>query len=310
MTAPQLADELEVSERTIRRDLEALCMAGVPLVAQRGHRGGWQLLGGARLDLTGLTATEAEALFTVAAPGALAGLSAAGTGLDTGVAAALRKVLVAIPEPVRARVEAAQAAVLVDPAGWGRPARAAPEHLEALRRAVLGAEQVDLHYARPGQPAGVRRVHPLGLVCKRSTWYLVGDTAAGMRTYRLSRVSGVVPTGLPVERPEGFDLAATWAEIEARVGGERPGRVAVELTVSARAAGLLRAVLGSWAQVEEPDPAGAPGRLVVTMPAAAAAARELAAFGSEVEVHGPPEVRAELARIGEALIARYGVTSP
>lgn len=306
MTAPQLAEELEVSERTVRRDLEALCVAGVPLVSQRGHRGGWELLGGARLDLTGLTGEEAEALFTVAAPGALAGLAAAGTGLDAGVAAALRKVLVAMPAPLRERVESARGAVLVDPAGWGRAPAAAPAHLEELRRAVLGGEQVELHYARPGRAPEPRRVHPLGLVCKRGTWYLVGAAAAGVRTYRVSRVAAVEGTGLPVERPEGFDLATTWAEIEGHLGYRHGTGVVVDLTVSARAAGLLRAVLGSWAALEEPDPVGAPGRLRVTLPHAAGAARELAAFGDEVDVHGPPEVRAELARIGAALVDRYG----
>ncbi|MHB1928675.1 MAG: helix-turn-helix transcriptional regulator [Acidimicrobiales bacterium] len=294
MTAPEIARRLEVSERTVRRDLDALCMAGVPLYAQRGRGGGWAILGGHRIDLTGLTADEAEALSVATTPG--------GSTVGAELEAAMRKVLVALPEPLRRRVQAAREAFLVDPAGWGREPVERPAHLDALRAAVVHARQVDLGYAPPGRPAEVRRLHPLGLVCKRDVWYLVAMAPAGLRTYRLSRVTAVADTGLPASRPEGFDLASAWADVERRVRDRFVG-IEVDLTVSSRAADGLRAAIAAWSRIAETDQ---PGRWIVTMPNAAVAARELAGFGDEVQVHAPPEVRGELARVGERLVERYG----
>ena len=294
LTAPDIAARLEVSERTVRRDLEALCMAGIPLYSQRGRGGGWAILGGHRIDLTGLTADEAEALSVATTPGN----PTVGGELE----AAMRKVLAALPEPLRQRVQAARAAILVDRAGWGREAPDPPAWLDELRYAVLRARQVDVSYAPPGRPSEVRRLHPLGLVCKRDVWYLVAMAPAGLRTYRLSRVTSVAGTGLPAVRPEGFDLAAVWADVERRMRDRFAG-IEVELTVSERMAGRVRAAIAGWAPITVTD---RPGRWVVTMPNATVAAWELAGFGDEVEVHGPDEVRAELARLGERLAARYG----
>lgn len=303
LTAPEIAARLEVSERTVRRDLDALCVAGVPLYAQRGRGGGWAILGGHRIDLTGLTADEAEALSVAT--------SQASPTVGAELEAAMRKVLVALPEPFRQRVEAARSSILVDRAGWGREAPDPPAWLDELRGAVVRREQVDLRYAPPGRPAEVRRLHPLGLVCKRDVWYLValrmlesadGGDATGLRTYRLSRVEWVAPTGLPAERPAGFDLAAAWADVERRLRDRVVG-VDVDLTVEPWAAGRLRAVIAAWSRITETSE---PGRWTVTMPTPEAAARELVAFGDAVVVHGPPEVRALLARMGERLVARYG----
>src|SRR5438874_12636417 len=114
MTAAEVAEELEVSERTARRDLEALAMAGIPIYAQQGRNGGWRLLGGGRTDLSGLTSAEARALFLVAGPASSA---------TPEVRAALRKLVRALPEPFRPAAEAATTSVIVDPAGWDQPAR-------------------------------------------------------------------------------------------------------------------------------------------------------------------------------------------
>lgn len=137
LTVAELAQRLETSERTTRRDLEALCMAGVPLYAQRGRGGGWALLGGCRIDLTGLTAEEARALFLATGPGSATAL---GPGVGEALAAARRKVLAALPEPLRAQVEVAGAALLIDQSRWGVAAElvgdpsAADPRLGALRR--------------------------------------------------------------------------------------------------------------------------------------------------------------------------------
>ena len=265
-TAGELAEQLEMSERTIRRDLEALCMAGVPLYSERGRKGGWTLLGGHRIDLSGLTAKEALALFSATDPGSAGAL---GPGLAEGLAAARRKVLAALPEPLRAQVEAAGSALLVDPSPWGRSSPATLEapaaeelYLEALRESVLAGVQAVLSYEPPGRPAEDRLVHPHGLVCKRGVWYLVATTPAGLRTYRLSRVRSVTLTDKPVERPPGFDLAATWAEVGQMMSARAAAQLAVEVAVEADWLPRLHAMVGTWWPVVETGTA-ADGRATV-----------------------------------------------
>src|SRR5262245_21303614 len=168
VTAAEVADELEVSVRTARRDLEALAIAGIPVYSQAGKNGGWALLGGARTDLSGLTADEARALFLLARPSA---------ALTPDAKAALRKLVQALPETFRSAAEAAAAAIVLDPANWGdhRIAASTP-HLEVLQRAVVDGRQVRLGYSDRRRTRTERVVHPLGLVEKGSVWYLVGGT--------------------------------------------------------------------------------------------------------------------------------------
>ena len=304
LTAADLAERLETSERTIRRDLDALGASGVPVYAQRGRGGGWALLGGHRLNLSGLTAAEAEALFLVAGPERLAGL-----GVGPGVTSALRKLLAALPAPLRDHATAAHAAVHVDPSRWGQRPEP-PRHLDTLRQAVVAGVQVDLAYAKPRQPSATRRVHPFGLVSKGGTWYLIAGTSAGLRTFRVSRVRGVDVTADPVERPEDFDLAEAWEAVVARLPRPTEG-VVVELRADPKIEGWLRASLGQWAHLTSlgrPAPGGREA-FEATFPNPAAAAANLAVFGQGVEAVSPPEVREELARLGRDLLARYGPAS-
>ena len=304
LTASDLAERLETSERTIRRDLDALSGAGVPVYAQRGRGGGWALLGGHRLNLSGLTAAEAEALFLVAGPERLAEL-----GVEPGMRSALRKLLAALPAPLRDHATAAGSAVHVDPARWGRRAEPQPRHLDALREAVVAGRQVDLTYAKRGEEPGERRVHPFGLVSKGGTWYLIAGTAAGLRTFRVSRVRAVTPTAEPVERPEDFDLAQAWETVVSQFP-QRMGSVAVQLRIAPDALAWVRAGLGEWAHLtaaEEPigDRRAGWNTYRAQFPSAGAAAANLASFGGRVEVTDPPEVRDELARIGRELAGMY-----
>ncbi|MHB8669058.1 MAG: helix-turn-helix transcriptional regulator [Acidimicrobiales bacterium] len=311
LTAVELAERLETSERTVRRDLDALCMAGVPLHSQRGRGGGWTLVGGHRMDLTGLTAEEAHALFLATGPGTSAAL---GPGVGQGLTAARRKVLAALPEPLRAQVEAAGAFVLIDQSRWGRAADGGTSrspvvedpHLAALRSAVLGGVQAMISYEPPGRPAEDRRVQPHGLVCKRGVWYLVATAPGGLRTYRLSRVRSVVVTDEAVEPPAGFDLAEAWAGVQRQLAA-RMAAVVAEVTVAPNSLRRLRATVGVWWSVEETGAAD-DGRTQVTIrfPSVAVAASELAALGDHVEVGSPEEVRAEMAEIGRRLASRYG----
>ena len=304
LTVSDLAERLEVSERTIRRDLEGLSGAGVPVYAQRGRGGGWALLGGHRINLSGLTAEEAQALFLVAGPNALVGV-----GVDPGVKSALRKLLAALPAPFREQAAAAGSAVLVDPVGWGRRSDQ-PAHLAALRQAVLAGVQVDISYAKPGQEAAPRRIHPYGLVSKGGTWYLLAGADAGLRTFRVSRVHAAVVTDEPVERPEDFDLAQAWEAVQSEFPARSyPAGVSVAMIVDPGALRYVSAALGRWAHFERHPGDGAPGgwpRCAAIFPNAGVAAAELVRFGRRIEVVDPEEVRTAMAALGADLCATYG----
>jgi predicted DNA-binding transcriptional regulator YafY len=296
VTAADVAEQLEVSERTARRDLEALAIAGIPVYSRQGRGGGWSLVGGARTDLSGLTATEARALFMVAGPASAA---------TPEVKAALRKLVRALPEPFRADAQAAATAVVVDPASWGRAAPGPPPpHLDVLQRAVVDGVQVRLGYAGRDRPPGERTVHPLGLVVKGSVWYLVGDTDAGLRTFRVSRVRSVATTEEPVQRPEGFDLGDAWRSIAEHVDERRIAYKSTGL-VDPRFAPLLRGMFARRISIGASTP---DGRLEFEVGghSAATLASDLASLGNHVEILDPPEVRAHLARIGAELSELYG----
>ena len=295
VTAAEVADELEVSERTARRDLEALAMAGIPVYSQAGRGGGWSLIGGARTDLSGLTAAEARTLFLVAGPSASA---------TPAMKAALRKLVRALPEPFRADAEAAASAVVIDPASWDRTQFPPPAHLEVLQQAVVDGVQVRMVYAGRNRPESERTVHPLGLVSKASVWYLVAGTDAGLRTFRVSRVRSIVVTDDPVDRPEGFDLEATWESVKTELDEQRIGYRA-RARAEAEAIPWLGSEFGTRLSVrEERDDRG---RIEVELRSWSAhtLAGELAAFARWVEVLEPAEVREELAWIGAELTERY-----
>jgi len=299
VTAPELADELEVSVKTARRDLEALSMAGIPVYSTTGRNGGWQLLGGSRTDLSGLTATEATMLFLVAGPASMATPEAK---------QALRKLVQALPETFRAEAEAAAAATVLDPAGWGGTMTSAPRFLDELRHAVVDARRVRLAYAdREGTPSE-RVVHPLGVVKKGPTWYLVADTARGQRTFRIGRVRGVEVLDEPVSRPDGFDLAAAWRDIVDEVEARRIG-IRARLRVPRWAVGIMRSVFGPTVEVDDDTPAGADDgdEAVVVIGGSSTdnLARQLAGWADQIDVLDPPELRAALAEIGAALTARH-----
>jgi predicted DNA-binding transcriptional regulator YafY len=299
VTAAELAGELEVSVKTARRDLEALAIAGIPVYSQAGKGGGWQLLGGSRTDLSGLTAAEAHTLFMVAGPSSTATPEAK---------AALRKLVQALPETFRADAEAAASAVVLDPAGWGGTVVPRPPHLDELQRAVVEAVQIRLGYADRTRSETRRVVHPLGLVEKDGVWYLIGDTANGLRTFRVNRVRSVEATGDPVVRPAGFDLAAAWESVVATIEEKRTSARAVVRT-PAWGPYALRGQFGPSTKVvaELPD-----GRVDVEIgaPTHELLAEHLAGWADRLEVVEPDEVRDRLAAIGRRLVDRYGSPTP
>jgi predicted DNA-binding transcriptional regulator YafY len=297
VTAAAVAEELEISERTARRDLEALALAGIPVYSQPGRGGGWSLVGGATTDLSGLTGAEVRTLFLIAGPSAA----------TPEVKAALRKLLRALPETFRAEAEAAASAVVVDPTGWDHHRAEPPPHLEILQKAVIDGVQIRLSYTARNSRASERIVHPLGLVAKRAVWYLVAGTDAGLRTFRVGRVRSVVLTDAPVVRPEGFDLEEAWRSTMARLDEHRVPSVAT-LRAEPELVPTLRAALGTPMEL---GPPGDDGRVEILLRSYSTGmiAAVLAGFGARVEVVAPEEVRLELRRIAGELADVYGAVS-
>jgi len=322
VTAAEVAEELEISVRTARRDLEALAMAGVPVYPQRGRGGGWRLLGGGRLDLSGLTAGEARSLFVL-----VGGRPEVGPE----VRSALRKLLRALPEPLREGAEAAAGSVVVDPVGWDRPRGEPrrPDRLDDLEAAVIDGECLHLGYRARSGEVTERVVHPLGLAAKGRNWYLVAGTATGLRTFRADRVERAERTGEPVVRPDGFDLSEAWARIVSDVDQLRTPLEALGTAVP-EALPYLRMVLGRRVEVigdeaAGSDPAGSDlagsgpesatpsdGSVRIRIRAAnvRAVANDLAGFGSWVRIEEPRELRELLGDIGAELCSLYGRSGP
>ena len=298
VTAAEVAAELEVSERTARRDLEALAVAGLPVYAERGRGGGWRLLGGGRTDLSGLTSAEARALFLVAGPAATA---------TPELKAALRKLVRALPEPFRATAEGAASTVVVDPGGWGEARQVhRPAHLDALQAAAADGWQVDLGYVDRVGNESRRVVHPLGLVLKGTVWYLVAHTGGALRTFRVGRVTAVERTGARATRPQGFDLAQTWQQVVERVD-ELRGPAEVDALIDGELVDVLRWLFERQVRIGDPRP---DGRVPVRVrgPRVEVLVAQLAGFGRRLEVLSPPEARAQMARVGHELVATYAGT--
>jgi predicted DNA-binding transcriptional regulator YafY len=297
VTAAELAGELEISVATARRDLEALSTAGIPVYPQPGRGGGWSLVGGARTDLSGLTATEAQALFLLLGP-------AASAGVAPEIRTALRKLIRALPDTFRADAEAAAAAVVVDPAGWGDTERELPELVELLQTAVVRRRKVRLDYTSSTRERTQRLVDPWGLVDKDDVWYLIAGTDNGQRTFRIDRIMDAVVTDLVAERPAEFDLSEAWERITGWVE-QRRSLLSATVLIEARFVHVLRDHFGRrhCEVISTLDDGRAQVRVAAPVPLMIA--QLLAGWGDAIEVVEPDSVKAELARIGAELAARY-----
>ncbi|MEU4159718.1 WYL domain-containing protein [Actinoplanes sp. NPDC026670] len=293
VTAAEVAAELEVSVATARRDLEALSAAGVPVYPQPGRHGGWSLVGGARTDLSGLSAAEARALFLIAGPTAVSGEAKA----------ALRKLLGALPAPFRIEAAAAAGATRIDPAAWGERPKQQPRAVALLKDAVVRRQRIRFAYRGPDRKGSERIADPWGVVEKSGTYYLVAGTVKGRRTFRVDRMSAVTATGETFDRPAGFDLDEAWGQTVGEVEGMR-ARTWATLLIAERFVWVLRDHFGRHCEVVETLPDGR-ARVRVGAPEPRDIARTLAGWGAAVEVLDPPEVRAELSRIGAELFHLY-----
>jgi len=306
MRAQDLADELEVSVRTIHRDVEALSEAGVPIYAERGPHGGIRLVEGYRTRLTGMTGEEAEALFLSGLPGPAAEL-----GLGTVVAAARLKVLAALPPELRTRATRLVERFHLDASGWFQSGEPVP-HLGTLSEAVWETRKVAIAYERGDTPVD-RVLEPLGLVLKAGVWYVVAGTEGQIRTYRVSRVQAAELQDERFERPETFDLAGFWAESSAAYEREAP-RVSVTLRVHPDRLDELRRAVGSRMvneaeRLTDGDPAGWL-RLRLRLDWPDDVSNQLLAAGPDVEVLDPAEVRERLIELARLTLDRYAASAP
>ena len=292
LTARQVADELEVSVATARRDLEALSTAGIPVYPQPGRGGGWSLVGGARTDLTGLKSAEAQALFLLVGPVA---------GRSPEAVSALRKLVRALPDTFRADAEAASRAVLVDPVGWGSGSVGRAPFVDELQGAVVRRRQVSLVYA---SSPSARVVDPWALVDKDDVWYLIAGTPAGRRTFRLDRIVAVSVLSSVFARPPSLDVARVWDEVVGEMESRR-SRVSAVVVVPPVLVPVLQAEFGRHCSVLGSSDDGRT-RVSVAAHMPRAVAEQLAGHGSSVVVESPASVVAELARIGSELMGMYG----
>ncbi|MGW6496229.1 helix-turn-helix transcriptional regulator [Nonomuraea angiospora] len=304
MTAQDLAERLEVSVRTIYRDVESLHAAGIPLYGDAGPKGGYQLLDGYRTRLTGLTADEAESLFLAGLPGPAAEL-----GLGAVVTAAQLKLMAALPVELRDRAGRIQERFHLDAPTWYRDQEPVT-YLPAVADAVWNERRIQVRYRRWKAPQEVeRRLDPYGLVVKAGRWYLVARAGEDVRTYRVSQILDLHPLPEGFARPDGFDLAAYWqgylAEFEARLRrGEAVLRLSprgVERVPDLMTPGVVAAARES---AQPPDEEGWT-RVTVPIESIEHALAEFLRLGTDAEVLAPAELRDRMAATAAELAARY-----
>lgn len=305
MTARELAEALEVSVRTIYRDVDSLGAAGVPVYGEPGHDGGFRLLDGYRTRLTGLTADEAGALFLTGLPAAAAQLGLAGA-----TATAQLKLMAALPAGLRERAGRVADRFHVDPPSWYLDAERTP-HLAAVADATWNQHPLEIRYLRWARPHEITRVvQPHGVVLKAGNWYLVARSDGRFRTYRISRMLDVTVLPGSFERAGGFDLAGHWASYLEQFDRRRHRETAV-VRLSRRGLDRLPhllepAVVAARKTTAGPDAAGWT-EIEIPIESVEAAVPELLKFGADAEVVAPEALRAEVVRTLHAMNRTYGL---
>jgi predicted DNA-binding transcriptional regulator YafY len=298
----ELAARLEVSDRTITRDLEALSIAGVPVYAERGRNGGWSLAEDYRTDLTGLNEDELRSLIVATAPSVLADL-----GLGQAADRALVKLLAGLPEARRVEAESARRYLHVDPGGWRRTDEAAP-HLPTLDEALRRGRRVWLAYERAFDQGVVERtVDPLGLVAKGSAWYLVAAVDGSERTYRASRIREARILDEPAVRPDGFELAAFWSTSRQEFEAQLPRHYATILATPVAMA-KIRGGFWRYAKVIEASEPDGDGRVWCRIQGDSVEVLHdyVLSLGGSAEVIEPADLAASVLASARALVAAAG----
>ena len=291
----ELAESLEVSERTIHRDMEALSAAGVPVYAERGSGGGWVLSEGYRTNLTGMKQQEALSLLL-----SHSGFIARELGREEDFDSAILKLLASMPAAVQNQIRSANSKIHIDPAGWGDVAPR-PDALDPIQEALLTEKKLSFTYDAKDKP-GKRTVMPLGLVLKGKTWYLVARSNRSIRTYRLSRMTNTRVLADVGQVPKDFDLATHWEESK-RAFGAGFSSYKTRLKVRSDQVDWLTSVPyvevtelernNEWVQVEAD----------LEMPERAVAI--LMSFGTAIEVLEPLDLRERMRAAAESVRSLY-----
>lgn len=303
MTAQELADRLEVSERTIYRDIDALSFAGIPVYTHPGVSGGVFLDEGYRGSVAGLTDAEAQTLVLTGQAARLPEL-----GLEKAASGMLLKLLSALPAAQRDAAERLRQRIFIDPAGWFHTSEPVP-FLPLLHQVVWEDRVIQLSYQRPDGPPTQRELHPYALIAKANVWYLVGEQNDGdMRTFRVSRIQDVQLTGQTFQRSPGFDLAVYWRDQSSRfekqlMEGDVPCETLVRVHPKTQRS-LLSDLAGQYERlspVESQDWA----LVRIKFETMESAQSRMQAFGSRVEVLEPSWLRQYLLAEARAVIAQY-----
>lgn len=295
MTAAALAEELEVSVRTVYRDVEALHAAGIPLYGDAGHAGGYRLLDGYRTRLTGLTAGEAEALFLSGVPRAAAEL-----GLGSVLAAAQLKVRAALPRELRDHADRVSGRFHLDAPGWYADDAEVP-YLSDVADAVWNCRVLHVRYRRWREPTDVdRRLEPYGLVLKAGRWYVVASP--GPRTFRVDQILELAVSEEEFSRPEGFSLVAYWAAYQ-RDFQDRlyRGEAVVRLAPGVRLTGAAARAVEANGRTEDDGWT----RAVLPIESVEHAHGEFLRLGTAIEVLEPAELRERITRTVTELARTY-----
>ncbi|SDS64238.1 helix-turn-helix transcriptional regulator [Actinoplanes derwentensis] len=305
LTAQQIATELDVSIRTVYRDIEALGEAGVPVYAEMGANGGYQLVDGYRTRLTGLTPREAGSIFLAGVPSAAAEL-----GLGAVLTTAELKLKAALPARLNRHADEIRDRFHLDPAGWFRETESHP-HLAALAGAVWNRRRVRMGYRRWREPREVQRtVEPLGIVLKAGVWYFLAGVDGDVRTYRVATILELTVLDETFDRPSDFDLAATWAEwavdFERRLHRDEATVRFAPAALSRIPYLMTRAMARNVTDtVGPPDP---DGWTTVTLPIESVrhAHAEFLRLGADVEVLAPPALREMMRSTASSMTSLYG----
>lgn len=303
LTAPELAAELEVSVRTIYRDMDSLSAAGVPIYADRGPAGGYQLVSGYTTRLTGMTADEADSLFLAGIPGPAAEL-----GLGTVFAAAQLKVLAALPPELRSRATRVTERFHLDAPGWFTESESVP-HLALAADAVWNSYKLRVRYERWNRTDVERILEPLGIVLKAGAWYVIANADGQPRMYRASRILAAELLDETFERPPGFDLATYWADRSAELTSYLyKEKVIVRLSPHGQRMLFLLGQVISRAGRENAGEPDADGwvRTVLPTESITHAVHQLMQLGPDVEVLEPVELRERIMTAASGLVELYG----
>ncbi|MFD0620981.1 helix-turn-helix transcriptional regulator [Paenibacillus sp. GCM10027629] len=301
MTTSELAARLEVSERTIHRDMEALSTAGIPVYAERGSSGGWALMEGYRTNLTGLHADEMMSLLLAHPSETLSEL-----GLHKEYDSALLKLLASLPKTLQADAEFVRERIHIDGAGWSTGGSSA-SWLSVVQEAVWEAKQLLIHYSSSSQSEVTERmIEPLGLVVKGNAWYVAARTLEGTyRTYRISRIKHANKTEHSFDRPADFNLAAYW---DASVQSFKTNLPRYEAVIQVHNAILTRIEYARFATILHKEPLhDVPqwSTARIQFDTLESAASYLLGYGPDAVVVAPQELHDLVVRQAEAIVKAY-----